>query len=252
MASYAYVVHRTARQVISRRRKNENVFKMSKDEKCTCKANKNPVFHCQICKFVGFLVPSSTSSGLLKLPVLCRGRTGDEVSIRGKPLSDPSQAFFDVGASWSSLSSFPDRLSASESSLVLRPFSSASNFSVCSISDRRFFSFATQFLQTYLFSTVYRKDISELSISVATSNCFHRIESNTLSFRFSMTRQHKLQYTDESDIAFLTFSNANNCLACTKFFNFSTYGLYKIFQADLYKKKSIHATIFIFRYFARI
>ena len=49
--------------IISRRRKNENVFKMSKDEKCTCKACKackNTVFHCQICKFVGFLLPSSS------------------------------------------------------------------------------------------------------------------------------------------------------------------------------------------------
>ena len=63
---YAYDVHTTAKQVISRRRKNENVFKMSKDEKCTCKACKNTVFHCEICKFVGFLLPSS--SWLLKLP----------------------------------------------------------------------------------------------------------------------------------------------------------------------------------------
>ena len=31
---------------------------MSKDEKCTCKACKNTVFQCQICKFVGFLLPS--------------------------------------------------------------------------------------------------------------------------------------------------------------------------------------------------
>ena len=52
--------------VISRRRKNENVFKMSKEEKCTCKACKNTVFHCQICKFVRFLLPSS--SWFLKLP----------------------------------------------------------------------------------------------------------------------------------------------------------------------------------------
>ena len=49
----------------SRHRKNENVFKTSKDEKCTCKTS---VFHCQICKFVGFLWPSS--SWLLKLPSL--------------------------------------------------------------------------------------------------------------------------------------------------------------------------------------
>ena len=33
---------------------------MSKDEKCTCKACKNTVFHCQICKFVGFVLPSSS------------------------------------------------------------------------------------------------------------------------------------------------------------------------------------------------
>ena len=66
LSSYADVVHTTAKQVISRRRRNENVFKMSKDEICTCKACKNTVFHCQICKFVGFLLPSS--SWLLKLP----------------------------------------------------------------------------------------------------------------------------------------------------------------------------------------
>ena len=44
-------VHTTAKQVISRRRKNENNFKISKDEKCTCKACKGIVFHCQICKW---------------------------------------------------------------------------------------------------------------------------------------------------------------------------------------------------------
>ena len=66
LSSYAHVVHTTAKQVISRRRKNENVFKMTKDEKCTCKACKNTFFHCQICKFVGFLLPSSLWS--LKLP----------------------------------------------------------------------------------------------------------------------------------------------------------------------------------------
>ena len=54
LSSYAHVVHTPEKQVISRRRKNENVYKMSKDEKCTCKACKNTVFHCQICKFVGF------------------------------------------------------------------------------------------------------------------------------------------------------------------------------------------------------
>ena len=66
LSSYADVVHTTAKQVISRRRKNENVYKMSKNEKCTCKACKNTVFHCQICKFVGFSFP--LSSWLLKLP----------------------------------------------------------------------------------------------------------------------------------------------------------------------------------------
>ena len=56
LSSYALVAHTTAKQVISRRRKNENVFKMSKYEKCTCKACKNTVFHCQICKFLGGFV----------------------------------------------------------------------------------------------------------------------------------------------------------------------------------------------------
>ena len=60
LSSYSHVVHTTAKQVISRHRKNENVFKMSKDEKCTRKACKNTVFHCQICKFVGFFLPSSS------------------------------------------------------------------------------------------------------------------------------------------------------------------------------------------------
>ena len=68
LSSYAHVVHTTEKQVISRRRKNDNVFKMSKDEKCTCKACKNAFFHCQICKFGGFLMPSS--SWLLKLPIV--------------------------------------------------------------------------------------------------------------------------------------------------------------------------------------
>ena len=74
LSSYVQVAHTTAKQVISRRRKNENVFKMSKGEKCTCKACKNTVFHCQICKFVGCLLPSS--SWLLKLPNVS-GRTGN-------------------------------------------------------------------------------------------------------------------------------------------------------------------------------
>ena len=68
LSSYAHVVHTSAKQVISRRRKNENVLKMSKNEKCTCKACKCTVFHCQICKFVGFSF--SLSSWLLKLPII--------------------------------------------------------------------------------------------------------------------------------------------------------------------------------------
>ena len=64
LSSYAHVVHTTEKKVISRHRKNENVFKMSKDEKCTCKACKNIVFHSQICKLMGFLLPST--SWLLK------------------------------------------------------------------------------------------------------------------------------------------------------------------------------------------
>ena len=67
LSSYAHVVHTTEKQVISSRRKNENVFKISKNEKCTFKACKNTVFHCQICKFVGFLL--SSSWWLLKLPI---------------------------------------------------------------------------------------------------------------------------------------------------------------------------------------
>ena len=42
----------TAKQVISRRGKIENVCQMSKSEKCTCKVCKSIVFHCRICKFV--------------------------------------------------------------------------------------------------------------------------------------------------------------------------------------------------------
>ena len=74
LSSYAYVVHKTAKQVISRCRKHKNVFKMSKDLKCTCKACENTVFHCQICKFVRFLLPSS--SWFLKLPnnAVCSAR----------------------------------------------------------------------------------------------------------------------------------------------------------------------------------
>ena len=54
-------------QVISRRRKNDTVFKMFRNEKCTCKACKTTVFHCQICKFLTFLLLAS--AWLLKLPI---------------------------------------------------------------------------------------------------------------------------------------------------------------------------------------
>ena len=65
LSSYAHFVHTTAKQVISRLRENENVFKMSKDDKCTCGACKNTVFHCQICKFEGVFVAVVVSRGCL-------------------------------------------------------------------------------------------------------------------------------------------------------------------------------------------
>ena len=68
LSSYAHVVLTTVKQVISRRRKNENVCGMSKNEKCTCKGCKSIVFHCQICKFVTLLLP--LSSWLCKLPIV--------------------------------------------------------------------------------------------------------------------------------------------------------------------------------------
>ena len=52
---------------------------MSKDEKCTCKACKTIVFHCQICKFVRFLLPSS--SCLLKLPIVSAKELLDSLNI---------------------------------------------------------------------------------------------------------------------------------------------------------------------------
>ena len=56
---------------------------MSKDENCTCKACKNTVFHCQICKFVGLLLPSS--SWLLKLPI--------HFNLRSKMMMQITNAF---------------------------------------------------------------------------------------------------------------------------------------------------------------
>ena len=53
---YAHVVHTTAKQVISHYEKNENACEMCKNEKCM---RKNIVLHCQTCKFVTFLSPSS-------------------------------------------------------------------------------------------------------------------------------------------------------------------------------------------------
>ena len=70
LSSYAHVVHTTAKQVISRRRKNENVCEMSKDEKCTCKACKDTVFHCQICTFVGFFFGCRRRRGCLSSLIL--------------------------------------------------------------------------------------------------------------------------------------------------------------------------------------
>ena len=62
LSSHAHVVHTAAKQVIWRRGKNEKVCEMSKNEKCTCRACKTIVFHYQICKFVTFLLPSSSSA----------------------------------------------------------------------------------------------------------------------------------------------------------------------------------------------
>ena len=53
----------------------------NKIEKCTCKACKNAVFHFQICKFVRFLL--SSSSCLLKLPIIPQER----VHLKSKQMS---------------------------------------------------------------------------------------------------------------------------------------------------------------------
>ena len=57
---YAHVFQTTAKQVILRRGKNEKVCAMSTNKKCTRKACKTIVFHCQICKFLSFLLQSSS------------------------------------------------------------------------------------------------------------------------------------------------------------------------------------------------
>ena len=107
LSSCVYVVHTTAKKAISRRRKNENVFKMSKDEKRTCKACKNTVCHCQICKFVGFLL--SSSSWLLLSSLVYRHAKkslflhtkyettvpfGRAISVRQLPFAVPSDNVF--------------------------------------------------------------------------------------------------------------------------------------------------------------
>ena len=45
-SSYAQIVHRTAKQVISCRGTIENIFKMSKNKICKCKVSKTIDFHC--------------------------------------------------------------------------------------------------------------------------------------------------------------------------------------------------------------
>ena len=54
--------------------------KCRKNEKCTCKACKTNVFHRQICKFVTFLLPSS--SGLFKLSVSKLGYIDEHFCVR--------------------------------------------------------------------------------------------------------------------------------------------------------------------------
>ena len=55
-----------------------------KNENCTCKACKTIVFHCQICKFVRFLLPSS--SWLRKLP---NSTSGSEILAPRPCMTDP-------------------------------------------------------------------------------------------------------------------------------------------------------------------
>ena len=49
------------------------------------------------------------------------------------------------------------------------------------------------FCRRICFRSIAKIFRTTLSISVNTTNCFHRYESNTLSFLFSFTRLHKLQ-----------------------------------------------------------
>ena len=54
MSSYAHVVQTTAKQVISRRRKSENVFKMSKEKNARAKRAKIPFFIVKYANLWGF------------------------------------------------------------------------------------------------------------------------------------------------------------------------------------------------------
>ena len=90
LSSYDHVVHATAKQVISRHGKNENFCEMFKNEKCTCKAC-NTIFHCKICKFMTFVLPSS--SWLLKLPYnvkLLQQREETTVNLKFFVFASPS------------------------------------------------------------------------------------------------------------------------------------------------------------------
>lgn len=99
---------------------------------------------------------------------------------------------FEVRPSWSLTSSSPDRFNASETSLWFRLLSS-SNFSICSISPRDFFSFARQFLQRGVYRLIvfhWSQSCQEkfrLVISAITSNCFHAFGIKTFLFK---TQQH--------------------------------------------------------------
>ena len=56
---------------------------MSKDEQCTCKACKNTVFHCEICRLVGVLI--AVLAVVLKLPYIPKSRRKYDV------LHDPKE-----------------------------------------------------------------------------------------------------------------------------------------------------------------
>ena len=82
LSSYAHVVHATAKRITLQNRSFHVVertrasSKCQTMKKCTCKACKTIVFHCQLCKFVRFLLP--LSSWFLKLHI-----TSSETSFWG-------------------------------------------------------------------------------------------------------------------------------------------------------------------------